>query len=163
MKGMIEILEPFIAITFAVILATIMGATAYKFLDILGREMTERHPSMLSLQLAGLTAAVASAPQQAVYCQKVQPGVDLATKFQKNGLSGFSVVVSGIRETSATASLFEKPTYEAAYIGPMPQPYPIDFYVEFKRNKPKILAIRKIDETITIQEIDKLEDCEGLI
>lgn len=108
MKGaMEEVIEPAISVAFAIILAMVLGSVAYLFLDILGNELSTRHPSLLSLQYAGLTAAVASAPQKAVYCHKIYPVVNMLVAWMKEDGSSPSFITATVTENSATAVAFQ--------------------------------------------------------
>ena len=164
MRGdVVEIIEPLISIAFAVIITTVMGFTAYLLLDIMGKELSKQHPTLLSLQLAGITSAVASAPQDAVYCMEIKAPVEIAIKWQKNDKKGMSVVVTGVREATATSRSFKSSPFSEFHIGPMPQPYPIKFLLEIKKGREKVIAIQKKNEQLSVSEIDDIEECDYLV
>ncbi len=155
MRGALEeVIEPALSIAMAIILAMVIGGIAYIFLDILGKELSARHPALLSLQYAGLTAAVASAPQKAVYCHRIHPAADMLTVWTD------SAVLTQITEVSAVSAAFGSPRI---YIGQMPQPYQISASFNIRRNTPIIIAMQKNETGIHVFEIDSMEECEALV
>jgi hypothetical protein len=164
MRGtMEEVIEPAIAIALALILAFIMGAVAYVFLDILGRELTNRHPTMLALQFAGITSAVASAPQGAVYCHRIRPVIYIDLRWKKASDSSLSTVLIGVREYSATSRTFQSDLYSSFHVGPMPQPYPVNSFFDVRKNVPIIIAMQKKDEQLNVFQISDMSECDFLV
>lgn len=156
-----EVIEPVLSIGFSIILAIILGGVAYVFLDILGKELATRHPFLLSLQFAGMTTAVASAPQKAVFCHRLHPAVNMEVGWAKRETGGMGVILTRVTESGSVAEAVGGSGN--IYVGPMPQPYPVRAYFEIRKSDPFTVAIQKNETGLYVFEVDDLSECEPLV
>ena len=159
--GAEEAIEPITSLALAIILAMVIGGIAYEFLDIMGREMSSRQPSFVSLQFAGLTAAVASAPQRAVYCNRIVPTVYMTMRWIKKDAMGPGVILTQVNEDTAVSNAYGPSA--KTYLGVMAEPYPIYAYFDIRKNTEFVVAMVKNETGLHVFKMPDLEGCESLV
>lgn len=159
MRGDVDsIMGTFTASAFGILLAVIIGSMCYLFMDILTDVLTEQNPALLAIQLAGATAAVSSAPNQATYCFTNYPIKEMSVYWIKPYSNSSSGILIPESPTVPGADMAQMQLLFR--VGALPISYPMAMGIRLRKDVENIILIRKTNNMIKVNTTKEKSDCE---